>query len=599
LLSIKLVGNILELKVESDPPQSEFKRTIDVIKEIPGKMYNVNTYTWTIPKEQIDLLLTKIDGITRLIWHTPLSTIKDEHHAPVLPDFKVSDGHLDDLLLRPYPFQTIGISFLHDVEQCMIADEMGLGKTIQIIGAVWRLYCEGKITMALIICPASLKYQWADEIGKFLGQQTFPRVVDGTTKQREKIYKEIAEERPLFTIVNYELVRNDIDSLVAFNFGCIALDEAHRIKNWASKTSEAIKQLDAPYKFASTGTPMQNKPEEIYNVFSWINPKILGTWRYFVKRYIVIGNKFKRRNVVLGYDNLDELHDKLSKFMLRRLKSEVAPELPEMLINDYLVPMTDKQTKLHEQVWDSLFDLVKEVGELTEYNEFGQVIKEHPKAGQILGMFTMLQEICDAPELLSMSDSRMAKHYIIDDKASPKLDELERIIADILENDEKAKIVIFTQFERMQRLVAGRLKRFGKTLLLNGAMSAVERQKTINEFTMGDGQFFISTDAGNYGINLQCAKVLINIDLPWNPAVYEQRCGRIHRIGSAHEVVNVINLISAEGLDERILDTLYKKKAYSNIVVEKNAAQAVEVGKLTASLMKDLLKRKKKRKGTE
>jgi SNF2 family DNA or RNA helicase len=148
----------------------------------------------------------------------------------------------------------------------------------------------------------------------------------------------------------------------------------------------------------------------------------------------------------------------------------------------------------------------------------------------------------------------------------------------------------------MQRLIAERLGRYGKVVLLNGGMSAVERQRMINEFTMGSGQFFITTDAGNYGINLQCAKVLINVDLPWNPAVYEQRCGRIHRIGSTHDVVNIINLISADGLDETILDTLYKKKAYSDIIVEKNEAQAAEVGKLTAGLMKDLLKGKKKRK---
>jgi SNF2 family DNA or RNA helicase len=592
LLSIKLNGNVLELKIEGDPPEHEFHKTIDFIKQIPGRQYE--NYIWTIPKEQIDLLLDGASKFTRLIWHTPLSKIKDLEREPVMPDFHVSEQYLDELLLKPYPFQIVGASFLHDVRQCMIADEMGLGKSVQIIGAVWKLYKEHAVRKTLIVCPASLKYQWQEEIGKFLGDQINVVVVDGTTKARTKLYEELAKSSPLFTIINYELVRNDIKILKDLSFDCIALDEAHRIRSWESKTSQAIKELDAPYKFTATGTPMQNKPEEVFNIFAWLNPKILGTWWYFRKRYVVIGKKFNKNNVTLGYDNLDELHDKLSKYMLRRLKVEVAPELPEMLINNYSVPMTEKQMKLHEGIREELLELIKEVGAYTEYDEYGHIISEHPKAGQVLGMFTMLQEVCDSPELLTMSDSRMAQHYIINDTKSPKLDELEDIVKDVLDNDENAKIVIFSQFERMQRLIAGRLSKLGKCALLNGKMNAIERQRSINEFTMGDAQFFLSSDAGNYGLNLQCAKVLVNFDLPWNPAVWDQRNGRIHRIGSTHDVVNIINLISAGGLDENILSTLYKKKAYSDVVIEKNKEQATEISKLTTGLMKDLLKNKPK-----
>lgn len=594
MLSIKLNGNILELRIEGDPPEHEFHKVIDLIKQIPGRQYE--NYVWTIPKEQIDILLDRMSKITRLIWHTPLSKIKDIEREPVVPDFKVSEQYLDEMLLKPYPFQTVGISFLHDVKQCMIADEMGLGKTPQIIGSIWKLYKEDKVNKSLIICPASLKYQWQEEIDKFLGDKASAIVVDGTTKSRAQLYEELKESAPLFTIINYELVRNDVEILKELSFDCIALDEAHRIRSWESKTSIAIKELDAQYKFAATGTPMQNKPEEVFNIFAWLNPKILGTWWYFRKRYVVIGEKFKKKNVVLGYDNLDELHDKLAKYMLRRLKDEVAPELPEMLINNYSVPMTDKQIKLHDEIKQELLELIKEVGQYTEYDENGRIISEHPKAGQVLGMFTMLQEVCDSPELLSMSDSRMAQHYAIDDTKSPKLDELENIIKDILDNNEATKVVIFTQFERMQRLIEGRLSKLGKCIVLNGKMNAIERQRAKNEFTMGDGQFFISTDAGNYGLNLQCAKVLVNFDLPWNPAVWEQRNGRIHRIGSTHDVVNIINLISIGGLDENILETLYKKKAYSDTIVEKNKEQAAEINKLTTGLMKDLLKNKTKSK---
>ena len=869
MLSIKINEDKLELKIEGSPPIDEFKATINILKEMPGRFYNATAYTWSLPKDQIDELISKMNGVTRLIWLTPLSRIKGIKKKAVLPDFEVSDKYLDELLLTPYPFQTVGISFLHDVKQCMIADEMGLGKaqpltakiltptgwktmgdikvgdkiinssgtesnvlgvypqgekdtykvtfsdgssteccsehlwnvnteerrqkglpsetlsldsiitnrnncdnlqyyipivkpvqfpykplpmdpyligaalssrflkvnghddygkyitddfkfatkmdrlqllrgivgsdidrcseclnyqtvserfahdiievvqslggiarirtkvdirkrngamkeetfyrlsislpseivsgghtpsrfiesieyvglkqaqciyvdsddhlyvtdnyilthnTVQIVGAVWRLHREGKVDKALIICPASLKYQWANEIEKFLGPDVKAVVVNGTEKQRAKVYEEISSNPPLFTIMNYELMRNDIATLVEMGWDCIACDEIHRAKSSKTQTNKSLSQLDAPYKFGATGTPMQNKPEEIFNVFSWIDSKILGTWSKFSKDHIVLGTKFRKRNVVLGYDNLDELHDKLAKFMLRRLKVEVAPELPKMLINNYIVPMTNDQIKLHDRINDDLLELMREVGDYTEYDEHGDVIKEHPKAGQILGMFTLLQEVCNTPELLSMSGSGMAKKYAIKNIKSPKLDELENIVKDILANDETAKIVIFSQFERMQGLIEARLSKLGKCTRLSGKMSAIDRQKSINEFTMGDAQFFLASDAGNYGINLQCAKALIQMDLPWNPAVYDQRNGRIHRIGSTHDAVNIINLISAESLDERILDTMYKKKEYSDIIVEKSEAQAIEVGKLTSTVMKNLLKTKKKKK---
>ena len=505
IVLVSLNGNLLELKIVGDPNPREFQETIQSIKKVPGRQYQ--DYTWTIPKEQVDSLIKNVSNTTRIVWQTPISKIKNIEKEPVLPDFKVSNKYLDDFILTPYPFQTIGISFLHDVEKCLIADEMGLGKTIQIMGAIWKLYKEGKVKKALVICPSSLKYQWREEIEKFLGDKAECTVIDGNAKKRKEVYGEINNMSCLFTIINYELVRNDIEDLKELHFDCIAADEIHRIKSWTSKTSLAIKELDAPYKFGSTGTPMQNKPEEIFNIFAFLNPDILGNWWYFRKRYVVIGTKFKQKNVVLGYDNLDELHDKLAKYMLRRLKTEVTPELPEMIINNYLVPMTDKQIRAHEEIRENLVSLIKEVSEFNEYDENGNLVKEHPKAGQILGMFTMMQEICDSPELLQMSDSKMAQRYAINDTKSPKLDELVNIIKDILENDSAAKIVIFTQFERMQRLIVDKISKLANCTVLNGKMNAVERQKSINNFTMGDAQIFISTDAGNYGWTKGLARI--------------------------------------------------------------------------------------------
>lgn len=475
--------------------------------------------------------------------------------------------------------------------------------TPQAIGAVHRLVKEGKVRKALVICPTSLKYQWGDpkegEINKFTDYQAV--VIDGLPKQRQEQYlRWITDDHILFGIVNYELVRNDLELIKKLPIDVIIADEVHRIKNWASKTSQALKELYAPYKFGLTGTPMQNKPEELFNLFDFLNPAVLGNFWAFKKRYLVTGEKFGQRNVVIGYRNLDELRRRVGPYMLRRMKKEVAPELPEMVINDYLVEMTLEQYKLNEELRADLMDLLKDIQEFNSGKDaLDENAAKHPKEGQSFGYFTMMQEVSDSLELLRLSDSNMAQRYtegLPKKLRSPKLDEIEEIVRDQMENGNN-KIVIFTQFARMQRLIVERLEKIGKCEILNGSMKPVDRQAAVDRFKyQEDIHFFVTTDAGNYGINLQFASVLIHVDLPWNPAIYDQRCGRIHRIGSAFKEVTIINLITKGGLDEQIQQVLYKKRELSNQIVEKSDMEKAEMNRLTVGMMKQLLKKPAKKK---
>ena len=488
---------------------------------------------------------------------------------------------------------------LYVTDNCIVTHN-----TPQAIGAIHRLWKEGIARKALIVCPTSLKYQWRDEIKNFTDHKGI--VIDGTPRQRkEQLDAFSSTHEYLFAIINYELVRNDLDAIRNIKLDVIAADECHRIKNWKTKTSEAMKMLDAPYKFGLTGTPMQNKPDELWNVMDWLNPTILGNYWAFRNRYIVTGEKFNQKNVEIGYKRLGELRRRVAPYMLRRMKVDVAPELPEMIFNKFRVEMNPEQRRIQDAIQEDFTDLLKEIQEYAKnneghYDEQGQWIQpEHPQQGQLLGFFNMMLAVSNAPELLRMSESKMAAKYadlLTANPKSPKLDELEKICQENMDSGNQ-KIVIFTQFARMQTLAVERLSEMGGVEIINGSMKPFERQAALDNFKYSDTiNFLVCTDAANYGLNMQFANVLINIDIPWNPATYDQRAGRVHRIGGKHKNVFIIDIITQGGLDEKIEEALYRKRELASQIVEKNDEERAMMNNLSAGLMKKLVGTKKKTK---
>ena len=605
MLSVRLSGTVLHVKLEAHLGGNEYRNLMTLFNNLPGSFYWEEKYTWIIPKDHVDDLVNFM-GEDKIAWFNSIEEIKGISES-IIPKFEVSDVGLDDLHLTPYPFQGVGISFLHDIKQGLLADEMGLGKTPQAIGAIHRLWKEGRVRKALIVCPTSLKYQWAEEISKFTDHKGI--VIDGTPKKRREQLEEFAaNDEYLFGIINYELVRNDLDLIKSIRVDAIAADECHRIKNWKTKTSEAMKELDAPYKFGLTGTPMQNKPDELWNVMDWLNPTVLGNYWAFRNRYIVTGDKFGKRNVEIGYKRLGELRKRVAPYMLRRKKVDVALELPEMVFNTYRVEMSPEQRKLQEAVQEDFMDLLKEIREFNEkyqghYNDEGVFVNEqpqHPQEGQMMGFFNMMLAISDAPELLLMSDSNMAQRYaeLLGSKnpKSPKLDELERICQENLESGNN-KIVIFTQFARMQALAVDRLEKMGGVEIINGSMKPFERQAALDNFKHNEGiNFMICTDAANYGLNMQFANVLIHLELPWNPATKDQRDGRVHRIGSTHSTVTIVHILTQGGIDEKVEEALYRKRELAGQIVEKNDEERQAMNRLSAGFIEKMMKGSKKKK---
>lgn len=589
MLSLRLEGNYLDIRSEIKMSQDTFQNFTSFMRSLRGSYYEQDNYRWLVPKSHIDTYMSKYEEVTAC--HTTIEKIKGIEEV-LVPDFvQLSNDEFKDFKLEPYEFQKQGISFLVDVGSGIIGDDMGLGKTPQTMGAAHILHKRGLANKILVICPASLKYQWSSEISKFLGHKNI--VIDGkTTKQKQQAFQKFIEGDYLFGIVNYELVRSMSVLMSKYSYDVIIADEAHRLKNRESQTYKAVSSLKSTYKFAATGTPLQNNVEELYALISWIRPGLLGKITEFRKRYIVYGRKFNRY-VPIGPKRLGELRRIYSPYMLRRMKKDVAKDLPPIIYHRRDVEMNKDQAKLYEKIQSEFIDLMDELKNQEVRGQFDSegnwVEEKRNKEDQVLGYLYLMIATSDHPELLKHGKG-MSKRYvdmIPDNIKSPKLDELIDTCKEQIEAGTE-KIVIFTQFARMQAIIEKHLSKLGKVGIVNGSMHPAKRQEVFDTFKNNNQyKFLIGTDAMNYGVNLQFANTLINYDSPWNPAIVAQREGRVHRIGSSHDVVNIINFVTLGTIDEKIQATLESKRALGDVLVERNESERSLMNSLISSIRKE------------
>lgn len=588
MFSLRLHNDYLDIRIESKLSSSDFISYTEFMRSLPGAYYVEQEYKWMVPKRYIDEFVKRYEDKTA--WHTTIEAIKGVNEV-LIPDFPLIED-FSDFKLQPYEFQQQGISFLAHVGSGIIGDEMGLGKTIQTAGAAHILWKRGLAKKILVICPTSLKYQWSSEIEKFLGHTNI--VIEGkNAKEKRKAFERFIKEDYLFGIANYELVRTMAEQFKEHHYCVIIADEAHRLKNKESQTYKAVKALSSDFRIASTGTPLQNNVEELYALMDWVRPGLLGKITEFRKKYIVYASKFGRRFVPIGHKRLGELRRIISPYMLRRLKKDVAKDLPPMVFHRRDVEMNKQQAELYEAIAEGFTNLLDELSAQDvkgKFDENGNWIEEKRKGeDQVLGYLYMMIAASDHPLLLKSGKSNMSRYFhdiIPDNIKSPKLVEL----VDICKERNEAsvdKIVIFTQFARMQEIIASELSKIGKVAILNGAMSSDKRREQVEIFKNNDEyKFFVLTDAGNFGLNLQFANTLINYDSPWNPAIAEQRAGRVHRIGSTHDVVDIISLVTLGTIDEKIQETLEEKRKLGEFVIERNVSERSMMNNLIASIRK-------------
>ena len=458
-----------------------------------------------------------------------------------LEQVKEGNRSLNVISTPLYGYQEEGVLHLAFGRRALLADDMGLGKTVQAIAATALLKQLRDIQHVLIVCPASLKHQWAREIRRFTSLSV--QVIEGNPIQRRNLYRDLQ----FFNIINYELVRFDEEEIIRREFDLVILDEAQRIKNWRTKTADKVKRLRSPYAFVLTGTPLENRLDELYSIFQFIDPTILGPLWRFNNRYYETERRSSGSYKVLGYKNLDELRRRIAPNVLRRVREEVLLDLPERIESNFFVEMTGPQWAAYEEYEQRVAKLMAQARRRPLTPEQHQIL---------LGCLVKMRLICNA---LALHDPEIKPQD--HEKTAPKLRELREILGEqVASNGRKA--ILFSQWSKMLALTEPMLERLGLGWVkLTGAVPTKKRGALIEQFFEDPKcKVFLSTDAGGVGLNLQAASMVINLDLPWNPAVLDQRIARAHRHGQPH-VVNVINLIAKGTIEERMLDTLAAKRA--------------------------------------
>lgn len=446
---------------------------------------------------------------------------------------------LDMVKLPLYPYQQEGMMHLAFTGRALLADEMGLGKTVQAIAGAEMLSRLHGIEKVLVISPASLKTEWQEQIGKFSDREAL--IIQGMRKRRNQLY----QQQAFFYLANYEQILYDKDYINAeFQPDLIILDEAQRIKNWQTKTSAAIKQLKSRFAFVLTGTPLENRIDEIYSLAQFLDPNLFGPLFRFNRDFHFLDEK----GVATGYKNLDQLHERLRPIMLRRRKSDVEGELPERSINNYFIALNEAQQDQYKEYEETVARLAAAAK--------NRPLKKEERQRLMISLACM-RMACDTPFILNQ-DIRLA----------PKLDELDKLLDDLF-TDPDCKIIVFSEWERMLILLSERLLEKGIEFAWHtGSVTQKKRREEINRFkNRPECRLFLATDSAATGLNLQVARVVVNLDLPWNPAKLEQRIARAWRKHQKHPVL-VINLVSEFTIEHRMLSVLRHKTDLADEVVD-------------------------------
>jgi superfamily II DNA or RNA helicase len=436
----------------------------------------------------------------------------------------------------------------------ILADDMGLGKTLQTLMVVERARELGQSQLpALIICPASVMLNWRSEIHKFL-ERSDVVIYHGSSRHgyleriREVVSPRNRSRSSFYVVTSYDTARIDCDELNRIPWLYVVVDEGHNIKNPDAQRTRAIKTIAGQHKLALTGTPIQNKLEELWSLFDFAMPGFLGNRSAFRQRYSS-GNR-------VDWSAVEQtLKPRIKPFYLRRLKSDVAKDLPDKIIVDTRVELTSRQVKLYKQAISGT-EYKKLVAEL---NSKG-IGRSQP---HILAVLTKLRNICNHPLLLR--DGWEPSDAEIED--SGKLSHLQELMEEIMEADHRA--LLFSQSTRVLDILEHHFAEWGvQSLRIDGSTAPTQRAALAQEFNdNGDIHcFLLSTKAAGTGLNLTGADTVIFYDHDWNPANDNQAMDRAYRIGQTRNVT-VYRLISKGTIEEKILERQKQKQTLADVVI--------------------------------
>ena len=511
---------------------------------------------WALPTERIGQLQSLMQAAQQAghelrcedaVWQYSAQLRDAEARRQTLADAYpkgAADKALTKLLkVKLYPYQAEGALFAVRAGRALIGDEMGLGKTAQAIAAAELLALHFGVRRVLVVCPTSLKHQWKNEFARFTDRQA--QVIHGLRAQRQAQYA----EEVFCKIVHYETLARDADLIEAWAPDLVVADEAQRIKNWNTIAARALKRISSPYAVVLTGTPLENRLEELISIVQFVDQHRLGpTWRLLDEH-----QQRDEAGRVIGYRALNRISQTLAPLLLRRRKAEVLTQLPERVDQRIFVPLTPEQRVHHD-----------ENGLIVT-----RIVSRWRKTGY-------LSDTDQRRLQCALQNMRMAciSTHLLDHQSDHghKVDELMALLDDLFQTP-GTKAVVFSQWLLTHTLIVRRLgggaaQRDWGHVLFNGSVPGEQRGALVERFHNDDNcRLFLATDAGGVGLNLQhAAAVVVNMDVPWNPAVLEQRAGRVHRMGQTRGV-QVINFIGQGSIEEGMLSVLaFKKSLFAGVL---------------------------------
>lgn len=485
----------------------------------------------------------KVINKTSRSTHTKLQDPWDLLYPLLLPPIDFDFSEQIDFYLPLYPFQQQGVEFLFNNNSALLADEMGTGKTVQTIIALRFLYRQAIVKKTLIICPKSVlgSAQLSLKTGKSEGWDGhlfnwFPElsvtIVDGNVEQRRLDWHYPAH----VYISTYDSIRNDLENgILNLNeniFDCVVVDEAQNIKNRESGRSRAVKKINTKFRWALTGTPIENKIEDVISIFDFIKPKLFKNENYTPQRVKKL----------------------IEPYFLRRLKKDVLKDLPEKIRQEEWLDLDTDQQIAYDHILNQGRNQI--ASSLESENEF--TIRRH-----IFALLTELKNICN---------------FAPDKETSPKTEALLEYINVIVENDEK--VLVFSQYDKygIEILEKFFIKNKIKYVSFRGNMSTSERNRAIADFrnlSLGIPVFLATVKTAGVGISLTEASYVIHFDHWWNPAVMWQAEDRAHRPGQKNKL-NVYSFWMSNTIEERIKEKLYQKGLLIESVIDSLATEVIE-----------------------
>lgn len=513
---------------------------VELMRSLPIRFYHKDTKEWEVPIDKIEYIKSQIPHKTVKIMGNLNENNYDSNYIPKGFSFKTT----------PFSHQIDGFKYGLCHNKWLLGDEQGLGKTKQVIDIAVAKKLQHNYKHCLIICCVnSLKWNWFNEVNTHSNE--LPYILGMRCKKgkwsvkgnKEKLedLKRLHLNRSYFIITNVESLRvpeisNEINKLCKENqINIIAVDEIHKCNNHTSQQSRGLLNINADINIAMTGTPLMNKPTDLYLPLKWLGYEN-HSYYAFENHYCIKGG-FGGYEVI-GYKNLDELQEKLNKIMLRRLKSEVL-DLPDKIFIDEYVEMSNKQQKIYNEVFDDIKSNIDRIK--IAANPLAQLIRLRQATGYTGILSSTIQE-------------------------SAKLDRLEQLVEDSVNNNQK--VVVFSNWTQMTDIIKQKLLKYTPEVI-TGEVDTITRQQSVSNFQNNNKcKVIIGTiGAMGTGLTLTAGTVVIFVDEPWTKASFNQAVDRCHRIGTTSKIT-VYVLLAKNTIDERIHEIVEKKGAMSDAIVD-------------------------------